>query len=106
MTLGELLGQLTKRDEQRDLSTIAGLSWLDQGKVVRTTERPFERNLDRFPFPAWDLVDIPRYQKIWYEHHGYYSMNMVTTRGCPIVVIGVPSRSMGGVTTVAARRMW
>jgi radical SAM superfamily enzyme YgiQ (UPF0313 family) len=28
-------------------------------------------------------VDIPRYQKIWYERHGYYSMNMVTTRGCP-----------------------
>src|SRR5690606_34891964 len=20
---------------------------------------------------------------IWYTHHGYYSMNMVTTRGCP-----------------------
>jgi hypothetical protein len=29
------------------------------------------------------LVDVPRYQKIWRERHGYYSMNMVTTRGCP-----------------------
>jgi radical SAM superfamily enzyme YgiQ (UPF0313 family) len=46
-------------------------------------ERGFERQLDRFPFPAWDLVNISRYQKIWYERHGYYSMNMVTTRGCP-----------------------
>ncbi len=26
---------------------------------------------------------MARYKKIWMEHHGYYSMNMVTTRGCP-----------------------
>jgi anaerobic magnesium-protoporphyrin IX monomethyl ester cyclase len=41
------------------------------------------RDLDALPFPAWNLVDIPRYQAIWRERHGYYSMNMVTTRGCP-----------------------
>jgi len=35
------------------------------------------------PFPAWDLVDVSRYKEIWYRRHGYYSMNMVTTRGCP-----------------------
>jgi anaerobic magnesium-protoporphyrin IX monomethyl ester cyclase len=35
------------------------------------------------PFPAWDLVDIEHYRRIWIGRHGYYSMNMVTTRGCP-----------------------
>jgi radical SAM superfamily enzyme YgiQ (UPF0313 family) len=39
--------------------------------------------LDALPFPAWDLVDIQKYKKIWLERHGHYSMNMVTTRGCP-----------------------
>ncbi|HMQ52211.1 MAG TPA: radical SAM protein [Anaerolineae bacterium] len=82
VTLGELLDHLTGRRSQ-PLSTIAGLAWPEKDGIRRTLERPFERNLDRFPFPAWDLVDIPRYQKIWYERHGYYSMNMVTTRGCP-----------------------
>ncbi|MCB0166727.1 MAG: radical SAM protein, partial [Anaerolineae bacterium] len=82
VTLGELLDHLTGR-ETRSLHTIAGLAWIDSGQITRTMERPFERHLDRFPFPAWDLVDIPRYQNIWYERHGYYSMNMVTTRGCP-----------------------
>ncbi|MFN8538485.1 MAG: hypothetical protein U0232_13540 [Thermomicrobiales bacterium] len=28
-------------------------------------------------------MDIPRYRGIWQERHGYYSMNMVTLRGCP-----------------------
>jgi anaerobic magnesium-protoporphyrin IX monomethyl ester cyclase len=51
--------------------------------VAQTPRRPDIQDLDALPFPAWDLVDIPRYQEIWYRRHGYYSMNMVTTRGCP-----------------------
>jgi anaerobic magnesium-protoporphyrin IX monomethyl ester cyclase len=35
------------------------------------------------PFPAWDLVDVDRYRTIWRARHGYFSMNLVTTRGCP-----------------------
>jgi radical SAM superfamily enzyme YgiQ (UPF0313 family) len=26
---------------------------------------------------------VDRYRRIWLERHGYYSMNMITTRGCP-----------------------
>jgi anaerobic magnesium-protoporphyrin IX monomethyl ester cyclase len=83
VTLGELLANLTGQAQAQPLTDIAGLAWPHNGSIQRAVERPFERNLDRFPFPAWDLVDIPRYQKIWRERHGYYSMNMVTTRGCP-----------------------
>lgn len=82
ISLGELLDHLSGRADT-SLPEILGLAWPEKNGIVRTIERPFERNLDRFPFPAWDLVDIARYQKIWYERHGYYSMNMVTTRGCP-----------------------
>jgi len=45
--------------------------------------RPDIKHVDDLPFPAWDLVDVQRYKDIWYERHGYFSMNMVTTRGCP-----------------------
>ncbi|MFQ5593403.1 MAG: B12-binding domain-containing radical SAM protein [Anaerolineae bacterium] len=50
---------------------------------VFTPSRPLITDLDSLPFPAWDLVDVPHYQELWYRRHGYYSMNMVTTRGCP-----------------------
>jgi anaerobic magnesium-protoporphyrin IX monomethyl ester cyclase len=53
------------------------------GAVVRTTPRPINRDLDALPRPAWDLVDIERYRAIWLRHHGYFSMNVATTRGCP-----------------------
>ncbi|HJU25536.1 MAG TPA: cobalamin-dependent protein, partial [Rhodanobacteraceae bacterium] len=33
--------------------------------------------------PAWDLVDIPAYRSIWRERHGWFSLNMAASRGCP-----------------------
>lgn len=84
-TLGELMDHLTGRTDA-PLSAILGLVYRDsdgEQKVIQTPRRPDIKMLDALPFPAWDLVDIPRYQGIWYRHHGYHSMNMVTTRGCP-----------------------
>jgi anaerobic magnesium-protoporphyrin IX monomethyl ester cyclase len=65
-------------------SPISGIAWLDaDGSVQRSLPRPVINNLDSIPFPAWDLVDREKYARIWREYHGYYSMNLVTTRGCP-----------------------
>jgi anaerobic magnesium-protoporphyrin IX monomethyl ester cyclase len=90
-TLAELLDVLTGRTG-RPLESIRGLAY-GNGKagsalaradgIVRTARRDDITDLDALPFPAWDLVDVPRYRDIWHRHHGYYSMNMVTTRGCP-----------------------
>ena len=33
--------------------------------------------------PAWDLVDIERYRTLWRDRHGYFSLNMAASRGCP-----------------------
>jgi anaerobic magnesium-protoporphyrin IX monomethyl ester cyclase len=83
ITLGELVDDLSQNRATRREPTILGLAWLEQGRVVRTPPRPDLRALDSLPFPAWDLVDVPRYRRIWLGRHGYYAMNMVTTRGCP-----------------------
>ncbi len=78
-TLGELMASLTGRSEQAPEQIIG----LTSSKTEHAPRRPDIRNLDALPFPAWELIDISRYRKIWEERHGYYSMNMVTTRGCP-----------------------
>lgn len=76
-TLIELLAHLS---EGRDPTGIIGLVTPHTQLVTR---RPDISNLDAIPFPAWDLVDVEKYRAIWLERHGYFSMNMVTTRGCP-----------------------
>ncbi|MBV9357947.1 MAG: B12-binding domain-containing radical SAM protein, partial [Chloroflexi bacterium] len=81
-TLAELLDQLTGR-APTSLDTILGLAYEREGSVVQTPRRPDIKEVDALPFPAWDLVDVPRYRNIWRERQGYYSMNVVTSRGCP-----------------------
>jgi anaerobic magnesium-protoporphyrin IX monomethyl ester cyclase len=82
-TLGELMDHIEGRSHV-PIETITGLYWLDPSGAVRcNAPRPHLSDLDALPFPAWDLIDIPAYRKRWKDRHGYFSMNMVTTRGCP-----------------------
>jgi len=76
-TLGELLDQLSAGKEPDNLVGVASRY------TIQPSRRPDIRDLDSLPFPAWDLVDIQKYKNLWLERHGYFSMNMVTTRGCP-----------------------
>ena len=76
-TLIELLNQL---QAGKETGRIIGLA---SRNTISPSRRPDITNLDKLPFPAWDLVDIEKYRSIWIQRHGYFSMNMVTTRGCP-----------------------
>ncbi len=51
--------------------------------LLRTDRRRNERHPDTFSHPARDLVDIEAYRRAWTGRHGYFSLNMVSTRGCP-----------------------
>ncbi|HEX9016353.1 MAG TPA: radical SAM protein [Chloroflexota bacterium] len=84
-TLGELLGLLTgQTGPTGQTGQINGLAYrAEDGRTIQTPRRREIRDLDSLPFPAWDLVDVPRYRSIWMSRHGYYSVNVVTSRGCP-----------------------
>ncbi|NUN68491.1 MAG: B12-binding domain-containing radical SAM protein [Bacteroidetes bacterium] len=71
------------RDRSTDLRTIPGLVFRQEGTAVRTSKRMISQELDSLPLPAWDLVEWERYRSRWMQHHDYFSVNMVTTRGCP-----------------------
>ena len=79
-TLKELIATL---ESGGDPSTIQGLVYKRISGAIVTAARPVLRNLDALPVPAWDLVDIEAYRSIWLKHHGYFSLNLATTRGCP-----------------------
>ena len=50
---------------------------------MNTGRRGVMENLDNLPMAAWDLVNMDDYKSIWLENHGYFSLNIATTRGCP-----------------------
>lgn len=79
-TLKELLKSISEGD---DMHTVFGMAYRENGKTIVNPSRPVLRNLDELPLPAWDLIDVKPYQRIWKKHHGYFSLNIATTRGCP-----------------------
>lgn len=82
-TLRELIAGLEAG--LQDFSGIAGLTYCsaDTKELIRTAPRPVLHDLDSLPDPAWDLVDIESYRRIWVQAHGFFSLNLATTRGCP-----------------------
>jgi radical SAM superfamily enzyme YgiQ (UPF0313 family) len=55
------------------LGTVRGVSYRSNGAIAHNPDRPRIRQLDRIGFPAFQKVDLSRYQ-------GY---GMMTSRGCP-----------------------
>ena len=72
-------------DDAGPMEQIRAVAYLDSGsgKLRQTPPRPPIPNLDVLPMPAWDLVDAEPYRRAWTQAHGYFSLNLVTSRGCP-----------------------
>ncbi|HRU18131.1 MAG TPA: radical SAM protein [Bacteroidia bacterium] len=66
----------------RDFESIKGIAFKSNGNVKCNERRKVITQLDKLPFPAWDLIDIKPYKRAW-EKHNYFSINVSTTRGCP-----------------------
>ena len=80
-SLLELVNAISAK--QSDFSSVNGIVFTSGNEIVKTPKRSLSKNLDELPLPAWDLVNFEPYKKIWLQKHGYYSVNIATTRGCP-----------------------
>lgn len=72
-------------EEERDLATVPGILFRrEDGSLQRTLPRAFIEDLDRLPFPAWDLIDSPetQYAPSALRSHRFPSTSIVTSRGC------------------------
>ncbi|HRO71061.1 MAG TPA: radical SAM protein, partial [Chitinophagaceae bacterium] len=58
--------------------TIPGIAYKQQHAVIKTGKRAVLKDLDLLPLPAWDLVDITDYRKMWMKHRGFFSINIAT----------------------------
>jgi len=79
-TLVELLGAL-ERGEPWD--RLQGLAFRRGGELVETGRRRSPTDLDSLAAPAWDAIDLAPYEHLWRGRHGRFSLNLVSSRGCP-----------------------
>jgi anaerobic magnesium-protoporphyrin IX monomethyl ester cyclase len=79
----ERLQQHPAIDTENWTAGLTGIATLvsEQTHITRIGVQPPDPRLAIHP--AWDLVDIERYRAMWLAHHGYFSLNMAASRGCP-----------------------
>jgi len=81
--IGEVEATLVELAEGRPRASIRGLAYRENWSIQRTAPRELRTDLDLLPLPAWDLVNMDQYRQAWEGAHGYFSLNMVSSRGCP-----------------------
>jgi radical SAM family protein len=83
--IGEVEATLLELAQGKPPAQIDGLALADPrtGQPRFNSPRMLRTDLDSIPFPAWDLVDIDRYLEAWNSAHGFFSLNIVSSRGCP-----------------------
>jgi radical SAM superfamily enzyme YgiQ (UPF0313 family) len=67
-------------EEGGSLDDIPGTCVRKDGEVVMNPARAVPKDIDKYPMPAWDLVDVNRYHCLTLLKP---FATMVTTRGCP-----------------------
>lgn len=68
---------------QELISGLHGIAVLEEGQLARVNGADFARHAEHPELPAWDLVDVERYRRVWQQAHGFFSLNMAASRGCP-----------------------
>jgi anaerobic magnesium-protoporphyrin IX monomethyl ester cyclase len=65
--------------------SIAGLvcCTADEKVLRHAAQSPRNPSWINLPHAARDLIDMEPYQKAWIEKHGFFSTNVVSSRGCP-----------------------
>ena len=84
--LVELIQRLQENPQIEATDWVAGIT----GTATRISQQTHVTRIGVVPpdprltvRPAWDLLDIERYRSLWHERHGYFSLNMAASRGCP-----------------------
>jgi anaerobic magnesium-protoporphyrin IX monomethyl ester cyclase len=87
--LSALLEVLPRLDARPDADNadlvhgLAGIASLSGGKVLTKSGSKMMPIATEVGLAAWDLVDMDRYRAMWLKAHGYFSLNMAASRGCP-----------------------
>lgn len=83
MTLLRLLNRLKNN---KTANGLMGITYSDNGKVISNPDRPPIKNINKIPFPAWELLPRSKYRLNGFQDIGYEGEQLgklISTRGCP-----------------------
>lgn len=81
-TMNDLCEKILNEDSS-DFEHIPGIAFIQNEKIVQTTERTKIKAIDELPFPDRESVDMSQYLEVWKDNHGMSMLSISTQRGCP-----------------------
>lgn len=78
-----LLELIEGLEQNRDLTSIAGLAFMQDGSLHIGSERIKIKELASLPFPDRAAIPLEKYLNTWKQFHGKRTLNISTQRGCP-----------------------
>ncbi|HEB28987.1 MAG TPA: B12-binding domain-containing radical SAM protein [Porticoccus sp.] len=84
-----LINLLKAMESGSDRKQVNGLVFMEKGditdKVIKTPSHSLDKNMDRLPMPAWDLLpDFPKaYRPAIYDYPSGPVASIAASRGCP-----------------------
>lgn len=86
-----------KLKENESLNSINGISFKNKGAIIHNPDRPFEKNLDAIPFPAYHLLPMEKYlaPEAYFVPNGSKTkmisfFTMLSSRGCSMNCLYCP----------------
>ena len=81
-TLSQLCAAILHDQEVPNLDGMVRFD--DSGEIIHGLHHAAKNPAwTELPLPSRDLIDLEPYRIAWTETHGYFSTNMVSSRGCP-----------------------
>lgn len=84
LTLTEVIKRLKAK---KGLKGVKGVWYKKNKRVIKEPRRKPIENLDALPLPAWDLIDMQRYMKNWFQldsiNPNLKGVSIIASRGCP-----------------------
>jgi anaerobic magnesium-protoporphyrin IX monomethyl ester cyclase len=86
--LGALMALIDRLNADASVDALQLAHGLPDVSVAAGTSTQRHRGAARLPEPdlgvqpAWDLVDVEKYRRVWRRAHGFFSLNMAASRGC------------------------
>lgn len=83
-TMSELCSFILKRNSIDSLQNISGIGYRDRGSIKITPKRDLIDDLDKIPFPAWQLLDMDKYSVTNLGGKAHEPVfPLLSSRGCP-----------------------
>lgn len=79
----EMLRSLQSGSSESATQALDGISYFHDGEYIQKPQSKKNFELENAPSPRWDLIELTPYREMWVSNHGYFSLNVSTSHGCP-----------------------